>query len=255
MTKRIAIVGLLAAFLATEATAQYHQNRRRGVILGGLAGAAIGAAIGDKGDNETAGALIGGAVGAIAGGTIGHQQDQRIEHNRRYHSNYGSGYASPYSGGGYYGQNPTGQSRNLPHYYQPYVYEQQPVPHEPTPVVISPPPPSILVNESGERRSTATTVTKADVLKMVRSGMSETIIIRQLELHGMDRALTVPEVIELHEAGVSDAVLETMQLSAPEAANKRVSSSSPQSVPGNSTKAASSTTGLLPPPPPRPQLP
>ena len=118
----------------------------------------------------------------------------------------------------------------------------------------------ILVDDSGERRSTSSsvsnTVSKADVLKMVQSGMSETIIIRQLELHGMDRALTVPEVIELHKAGISDAVLEAMQLAAPQA-NQRVLSSTTtqQTSTSGSQKTSYSSSELLPPPPPRPQLP
>ena len=53
---------LLIVAMTTEVSAQNRSHRRRGIILGGLAGAALGVAIGDKGNNETAGALIGAAV-------------------------------------------------------------------------------------------------------------------------------------------------------------------------------------------------
>ncbi len=247
MTKRIIITALLVAFLASQANAQYHQNRRRGVILGGLAGAAIGVAIGDKGNNETAGALIGGAVGAIAGGTIGNQKDQRIQHDLRYHS-------SPY-GSRYYGSQPGhSHSGSVPQYYQPYVYEQAPAQHKPVPVVISPPA-SVQSQEAAAFTSTASRVSKQDVLKMIDSGMSDTIIIRQLEILGMDRALSVPEVIDLHRAGVSEPVITAMQLAGPDAASKITitESTSNEAEPSSSDKLYGPS--ILPPPPPRPRTP
>ncbi len=251
MTKRITIIALLVAFLASEASAQYHQNRRRGAILGGLAGAAIGVAIGDKGNNETAGALIGGAVGAIAGGTIGNQRDQQIEHNMRYHSNYGS----PYSSGRYYGNGGYNNAGSMPHYYQPYVYEQTPVRHDPGPVVISPAPASTAVSRAAVVATTPTTVSKQDVLTMIGSGMSDAIIIRQLEIHGMDRALSVSEVIDLHRAGVSEPVITAMQLAGPDAASKITVSNPTDADKPRSRSDELYGPSVLPPPPPRPQAP
>jgi hypothetical protein len=242
MTKRFILIALFLAFLASEVSAQYHRNRRRGVILGGLAGAAIGAAIGDKGDNETAGALIGGAVGAIAGGTIGNQRDQIIDQNRRYHSPYSHGIRPAYHGSG-----------PVPHYYRPHVYEQAPIVHEPGPVVISPPPASTTISPPASIPSTM--VTKQDVLKMIDSGMSDAIVIRQLEINGMDRALSVAEVIDLHQRGVSEEVITAMQLAGPDA-DSRIRVTNPS--PSESTRSATERVygpSVLPPPPPRPQVP
>jgi hypothetical protein len=270
MKKKLSIVALLAALLAAEANAQTHQNRRRGVLLGGLAGAAIGVAIGDKGDNETTGALIGGAVGAIAGGTIGNQQDQINEHNRRYHSPYGHApHSRSYPGSASYGSQPAYPHQGSPSYYQPQIYNavpaspSAPVRHAPTPVIVPPPPAPAVSLQSKATAPTATGVTKQDVLRMNRSGMSDATIIRQLKLHGIDRALSVQEVIELHEAGISEGVIEAMQTALPEANDAvTVSTSSSSSTSSTVKKAAvpsKSNTGpdalygpsVLPPPPRR----
>ena len=179
MTKRIIIVALLFAFLVAEADAQ-NRYRRRGVIFGGLAGAAIGAAIGDRGDNETAGALIGGAVGAIAGGKIGSNKDARIEHNRRYHS--GHYYTTPqpyYDQHGYHHVQP-----GYPVYREPVVVAPQPV--------IQP-------------------VTVADVIQMQHRGIAELTMIRLIQTHGVAVKPSVSEVIDMHEQGVSERVIAAMQ--------------------------------------------
>lgn len=58
-----------------QAAAQY--SKQRGVVLGGLTGAAAGAIIGENSDEPGAGAAIGGVVGAIAGSMLGNAEDQR----------------------------------------------------------------------------------------------------------------------------------------------------------------------------------
>ena len=201
MSKRVLILALLGAFITVDATAQNRTYRRRGAILGGLAGAAIGAAIGDKGDNETAGALIGGALGAVAGGTIGNQKDQRIEHYRRYHSgrhiHRGHQPMQPYRG---HAESP------YPQYFQPYYVPQPPAqPHAGysqapviTPTGTAPQP-----------------IAPEDVVEMVRNGLSESLIIDQIEILGIQRRLTVSDVIRLHQQGVSEPILNTMQKMAP----------------------------------------
>ena len=192
MTKRITIIALLVAFVCVEASAQNRTHRRRGVILGGLAGAAIGAAIGDKGDNETAGALIGGAVGAVAGGTIGNQKDQRIEHNNRYHSGR-SQYVYPPSG---YQYGP------YPQYRQPYYSPQTRAYPQPAPGL-------------GPVNPARQAIMPHDVVAMVRGGMSHSMIIHEIQLHGIDHPLTVTEVIHLHNMGVSEPIIQAMQGAAP----------------------------------------
>lgn len=199
MSKRVLILALLGAFITIDATAQNRTYRRRGVILGGLAGAAIGAAIGDKGDNETAGALIGGAVGAVAGGTIGNQKDQRIEHYRRHHSgqHIHRGHQQPYRG---HAENP------YPQYFRPYYVPQPPAP----PHAGYPEAPAIA--PSG---SVPGPIAPEEVVQMVRNGLSESLIIDQIEILGIQRRLTVADVIRLHQQGVSEPILNTMQKMAP----------------------------------------
>jgi len=181
MTHRLIIVVLLFAFIASDADAQ-NRFRRRGAILGGLAGAAIGVAIGDKGGNETAGALVGGAVGAIAGGKIGSQKDQRIQHNRQYHSGHhrnGTYYTTPQPQHGHHDYHHVGPA--YPTYRQP-IYPQ-PVP----------------------------AVTTADVIQMQRRGLSESTMIRLIQTHGVALKPSVSEVIDMHQFGVSERVIAVMQ--------------------------------------------
>lgn len=216
MIQRITIAALLIAFVATEADAQNRKYRRRGVILGGLAGAALGAAIGDKGDNETAGALIGAAAGAVAGGTIGNQKDQRIEHNSRYHSPYST---SPYSASPYDSrfQQPQriyrGQSP-VPHYSQPHHYPPSPYApsqriYQPTPAITGQ---SVLVSpETVPPPASTQPIAPQDVVAMVNAGLSESIIIQQIQLRGVSHSLSVREIIQLHQSGVSEAVITEMQ--------------------------------------------
>lgn len=177
MLKRFSILALLVAFVAVNVNAQTH--RRRGALLGGLAGAAIGAAIGDKGNNETAGALIGGAVGAVAGSSIGAQKDARIQHNQVYHSGH--------------------------HYTYPVHPQPQPQPYYP-PTYVQPAPQPVIVapRQPGP-------VTPEDVVAMARSGLSEAMIIQQIQYNGVLRPLTVSEVIQMHQLGVSEPIITAMQ--------------------------------------------
>ena len=181
MTKRFTIIALLVAFVVVDANAQNRTHRRRGALLGGLAGAAIGAAIGDKGNNETAGALIGGAVGAVAGGTMGDQKDRRIEHNQQYHSGH----------------------TYHPH-HQPHVYPQQPVHITPGPVYV---PEQVVVPQNKGPQP----IHPQDVVNMVNSGVSESLVIQQIRINGVTQALTVNDVIRLHQYGVSEAIINAMQ--------------------------------------------
>ncbi len=202
--KRISILALLVAFVAVDANAQNRTHRRRGVILGGLAGAAIGAAIGDKGNNETAGALIGGAVGAVAGGTIGNQKDQRIEHNQRYHSGhyYHNGHSN-------HGQSAYGP---YPNYYQPYYAPQA---HD-YPYPRAGYPQSTIVSPGAVPAPPAPQpIAPQDVVEMVRSGLTERMIIQQIQIQGVQQQLTVSDVIRLHQLGVSEPIINAMQTAAP----------------------------------------
>ncbi len=46
---------------------------------------------------------------------------------------------------------------------------------------------------------------------MTRSGMSEPMIIEQIEIQGVQQQLTVSDVIRLHQLGVSEPVINAMQ--------------------------------------------
>lgn len=199
MFHRLSILALLIVFVAAESSAQNRIHRRRGALLGGLAGAAIGAAIGDKGDNETAGALIGGAVGAIAGGKIGDQKDQRIEHNMQYHSGYNN-----YNGQRYY-VDPSHQHGYRPYVQPDYVYPQEVYPQYRQPYHSGPAPtpvPTPLANAP---------VSPNDVVAMTQSGLSDAMIIQQIQIRGVTQQLTVSDVIQLHRLGVREPVIIAMQ--------------------------------------------
>lgn len=193
MLSRITLVIVLATITVQSASAQTRTNRRRGALLGGLAGAAIGVAIGDKGNNETAGALIGGAVGAIAGGTIGDAQDRRIDHDRIYHSGFAPNphwNATPvevHSPHGSQFHHPGFQGNPIHAPIQPPVIHQQPI--QP--------------------------LTTHDVVAMVRSGLSENLVINQIRYRGMDQPLRVSDLIGLHQQGISEPILDAMQVSHP----------------------------------------
>ena len=178
-----------------------HSGRRRGAILGGLAGAALGVAIGDKGDNETAGALIGGAAGAVAGGMIGNQRDVQ----RR-----GPAFGPVYS-----------QTPNRPVYVPAPVYHPTPTYHpepvyapEPvyTPEPVHPPSrsigPSILVPPTVDA---APGLTHAELIQMCTAGMSDAMVIRQIQRRGITPRPTVAQMIQLYHQGVPEPVLEATQ--------------------------------------------
>jgi hypothetical protein len=198
MKSRFTLLIVLVVISAQCATAQFsldpkRRNRRGGALLGGLAGAAIGAAIGDKGNNETAGALIGGAVGAVAGGAIGDARDREINHNRIYHSNRQSNFHTRHHSPQYV----------VPgHSFHPPVYNVTPVhPNQSAPLATYP-------TTSGNYIQPLTT---HDVVTMVRSGLSEMMVINQIRYRGMTAPLSVSELIGLHQQGISEPILEAMQ--------------------------------------------
>lgn len=198
MKSRFTLLVVLVVITAQAAQAQSRRNRRGGALLGGLAGAAIGAAIGDKGNNETAGALIGGAVGAVAGGAIGDAKDREIDHNRVYHSNHHSNFHSGHHQPHYVV--PGHQTYPYPVYNVEPVYPQTVVPYAPYPTHAGSP--------AGNYVQPLTT---HDVVTMVRSGLSEMMVIKQIRYRGMAEPLRVSELIGLHQQGISEPILEAMQ--------------------------------------------
>ncbi|GAA5510716.1 glycine zipper domain-containing protein [Novipirellula caenicola] len=230
MYKQSLIAIVVVASTLNVASAQDHTHRRRGVILGGLAGAAIGAAIGDKGNNETAGALIGGAVGAIAGGTIGNEKDARIEHNRIYHSappqhvhSY-PGYPQPaYPHSGY------PQYRSTSPYPSglPYSPSSAYSGHSSVEVV---PPPTVYRSRPDWQSEPQYLgpLSPLDVVSMKRRGISDTAVVNHLQTYGITMPLSVRDIIGMHDQGVSEYVIDAMQVapvmqSAPQNSSTRTS--------------------------------
>lgn len=184
VSHRILLSVLLIAFVVADANAQNRFHRRRGALLGGLAGAALGVAIGDKGDNETAGALIGGAVGAVAGGTIGNQKDQRIE---QYHRN--------------------AHQSNL---YRQQIAEQQAQVDWQAQQLAQQQTQRQLEQRQAMNRA-AVAVSMDDVLTMVGRGLGESTIVQYVQTNGVRERLAVSDIIRLHEQGVSEPIINAMQ--------------------------------------------
>ncbi len=170
---------VLLAMLAIGSPAIAQESTRNGALLGGAAGAVIGGIVGNQKNDQTAeGALIGGAVGAVAGGLIGHY---------RVRNPY------PYSGS---------QGITDPAWGQPTIVQQVPVvtrhgvyrsPQRPIPVVPRP------------------RVTLQDVLYMWQQGVSDAVIISQIQTHGIASRPSIEDIVSLSREGVSDAVITALQ--------------------------------------------
>ena len=179
---RLTVLVILASCvcLMNGRLASAQSRTKDGATVGGIAGAVIGGIIGKQNDETPEGVLIGGAVGALTGGLLGKQQDDQLARQRYYQQ-------QAYQQQAYYAQ----QQRQ---YAQQQQIAQQPA----TPAGIS----------------------ANDIVQLTKSGLSETLILNQLQSRGVDRRLEVSEIIALHQQGVSDNVLTAMQ-SAPLASQVR----------------------------------
>ena len=88
-------------------------------------------------------------------------------------------------------------------------------------------------------------LTLGDVMNMTRSGVSQTLIIRQIDSHGMRTRLTVADIISLHEAGISADIIEAMQINSLQQIT--VSGQVIKDQPGSTPTTAIES--ILPPPP------
>ena len=178
--KRILVAMFFIGIFTAPVDAQFNRHRRRGTIIGGVAGAAIGAAIADRRDNEAVGALIGGTTGAIIGRSIGAQKDHRIEH--QIHNQY----------------------QDHRHYVHPRPVYPQPVPVVvPIAPVVRPSVPPIIDGPQP--------ISQTDVIAMVRNGLSDKLIASQIQNHGISHQVGVSDVIFLHQNGVSEWLIQWMQ--------------------------------------------
>ena len=130
----------------------------------------------------TQGAAVGGAAGAIIGGIIGHQNDEVPE---------GAliGGAVGAITGGLIGRSQDNLARER--YAQQQAYNQR-----------------VYVQQQAVVQPG---ITITDVVSMSRSGLSESLIISQINTKGVQRRLEVSEIITLHQQGVSDYVINAMQ--------------------------------------------
>lgn len=120
------------------------------------------------------GAVGGGVAGAIIGGIIGHQNDETAE---------GAliGGAVGALAGGLIGNERDQQA------WRHYQYQQQ--------------------QEVRYRNG----VTFADVVMLSQSGVSPGVIINQIQSNGVQQRPTVHDIINLHQQGVSEPVIDAMQ--------------------------------------------
>ena len=87
MNKRwVCVIAIASSWLTTSVYAQY--NTQRGVVLGGLTGAAAGAAIGNHNGETAEGALIGSAIGLLSGALIGNSIDAEQSRQRYVEQQY-----------------------------------------------------------------------------------------------------------------------------------------------------------------------
>lgn len=132
------------------------------------------------------GATVGGVAGAVIGGIIGHQNDETPE---------GAiiGGAVGALAGGLLGRAQDNELARQRYYQQQAYYQQQQRLYAQHQAVVN----------SG--------MTTADVINMSRSGVSEALIVSQLQSKGVPRRLEVSEIISLHQQGVSDTIIAAMQ--------------------------------------------
>jgi len=170
---------LFASSLSTVCLpADCSAQTKDGAVLGGVAGAVIGGIVGHQNDETPEGALIGGAVGAIAGGILGRQQEQQRQIQ-------------------YYQQQ---QAQPIYHqHYGPPVYSTQ--------VHTAPVYTSSIRTAAPVRRP----VCVADVITLVRSGVSETVIANHILSNGVVNHPSIDDVLTMHDTGVSDYVIDAMQ--------------------------------------------
>lgn len=132
--------------------------------------------------NQQRGATLGGLAGAVAGGLIGDNNGEA-----------GAGAAI----GGVVGAVTGGLLGNAADKeaalnQQQRIYQQQ-------------------MQQQQQFAVTQSAVSIADVINMTRSGLSDSVIINQINQRGVQYTLQVPDIISLHQQGVREQVITAMQ--------------------------------------------
>ena len=129
------------------------------------------------------GATIGGVAGAVIGGIIGKQNDETPE------GILIGGAVGAVTGGLIGKAQDNAMQRQRQQQY--YVQQQQAYVQQQTVV--------------------ASGVSMSDVISMSRSGVSDAVILSQLQSRGVQRRLEVSDIIALHQQGVSDTLITAFQ--------------------------------------------
>jgi outer membrane lipoprotein SlyB len=136
--------------------------------------------------NTQRGAVVGGLGGAIAGALIG-------DHNNKAGAGAAIGGAIGAVGGAVIGNardKEIAQQRQQQYYAQQqrtYAYQQQ------------------------QLAATQAAVSIGDIVNMSRSGLSESVMITQIQSRGVQQQLQVSDIILLHQQGVPESVITAMQ--------------------------------------------
>ncbi len=132
------------------------------------------------------GATLGGVAGAVIGGIIGKQNDETPE-------GVLIGGAVGALTGGLIGRAQDNElQRQRAYQEQAYARQQQQL-------------------YAQQQAYANAGVSLVDVINMTRTGVSETVIMAQLQSRGVQRRLEVSDIISLHQQGVSDTVITAVQ--------------------------------------------
>ena len=132
------------------------------------------------------GATVGGVAGAVIGGIIGKQNDETPE-------GVLIGGAVGAIAGGLLGKAQDNELERQRYAQQQAYYAQQ------------------QQNYLQQQAIAQSGVSMADVVSMVRSGVSDPLIMTQLQTKGVQRRLEVSDIISLHQQGVSDNLITAVQ--------------------------------------------
>lgn len=132
------------------------------------------------------GATVGGLAGAVIGGIVGKQNDETPE-------GILIGGAVGAITGGLIGRAQDNELQRQRHFQQQQYYAQQR---------------QVYVQQQA---IAFTGVSMTDVINMSRSGVSDSVIMSQLQAQGVQRRLEVSDIIALHQQGVSDTLITAFQ--------------------------------------------
>lgn len=135
------------------------------------------------------GTVVGGATGAVIGGLIGKQDG---------HTTGGAliGGAVGALAGGLMGKSYDNQLTRQEYAHQQAMVSQQQ---------------QFYAQQQQQYAAVQSGVSIADVVSMSRSGISDMVILSQLQARGVQRKLEVSDIISLHQQGVSDTVISAIQ--------------------------------------------